>query len=247
MTAPMGKTANLMPALTRADVRHRLNLSRAIHQRGDETTALRLRESADIRPFDKTKFNPESRGGLPGNVAPTHRASEPRRPAAVLVPLVDRPEGFTVLFTQRTTHLKSHSGQISFPGGRLEPGDADAEAGALRETAEEIGLPAACIEVLGRLDPYLTVTGFEVTPVVGAVMLPFRLAPDPREVADVFEVPLAFLLDRANHQHHSRTIIESSGKEAVRAYYAIPFGDRYIWGATAGMLINLYEVLTANL
>ena len=124
----------------------------------------------------------------------------------------------------------------------MEPEDRDAVAGALRETAEEIGLDASHVEILGRLDSYMTVTGYEVTPVVGAVTPPFELKADPKEVADIFEVPLAFFLDPANHQRHSRTI----NPGVVRAYYAIPYGDRYIWGATAGMLVNLYEVLTSG-
>jgi 8-oxo-dGTP pyrophosphatase MutT (NUDIX family) len=110
----------------------------------------------------------------------------------------------------------------------------------LREATEEIGLPGAQVDILGRLDPYLTVSGYEVMPIVGAVTPPLALQRDPTEVADIFEVPLAFFLDPANHQRHTR---DAGG--VTRAYYAMPYGDRYIWGATAGMLINLYEVLTA--
>lgn len=159
-------------------------------------------------------------------------------PAAVLVPLIARPAGLTTLFTQRTGHLAHHAGQISFPGGHVAPGDETPEATALRETEEEIGLARRHVEIVARLGEYVTRTGFKVTPVVGLVAPPFELAPDPREVADVFEVPLDFLLDPANHQRHSR---EFQG--TVRQFYAMPYRGYYIWGATAGMLINLYEVL----
>lgn len=160
-------------------------------------------------------------------------------PAAVLVPLVDRPQGLTVLLTQRTAHLSHHAGQVSFPGGRLEAGE-EPLAAALRETAEEVGLPAAAITLLGFLDDYVTGTGFHITPVVAALTPPLDLTPDPFEVAEVFEVPLAFILDRTNHRRCMRVV---EGRE--RPYYAIPYGERYIWGATAGMLINLVEVLGA--
>src|SRR6266850_3073361 len=121
-------------------------------------------------------------------------------PAAVLVPIVAHPEGLTVLFTQRTVHLKAHSGQVSFPGGRAEPGDPSIEFTALREAEEEIGLPARRVEVLARLPEYFTRTGFRVTPVVGLIQPPLELVPDAREVDEVFEVPLDFILDPANHQ-----------------------------------------------
>ena len=163
------------------------------------------------------------------------------RAASVLVPIVAREDEPTVLFTQRTAHLKSHSGQISFPGGRAEAADASPERTALRETLEEVGLPEARIEVLGRLPDYHTRTGYLITPVVGIVQPPFELQPDPNEVAEVFEVPLAFLMDVRNHQRHSR---EHEGMQ--RSYFAIPWRDRYIWGATAGMLVNLYRYLSGE-
>lgn len=165
-------------------------------------------------------------------------APDKRVPAAVLVPLVDRPGGFTVLLTRRTEHLVNHGGQICFPGGRVEPADSDPMATALRETAEEIGLDPSAVEVIGVLDPYLTITGFMVTPVVGMVRPPLNLRIDAFEVADVFEVPLDFVLDPANHRrvpHHT----------LPRTTYAMPYGDYNIWGATAGMLMNLFRVLTA--
>jgi len=163
----------------------------------------------------------------------------PLTAAAVLVPLVDHVDGFTVLFTRRTDHLEHHAGQISFPGGHVEPSDAHPEDAALRELEEETGLPRGRVEVLGRLDNYVTRTGFDVVPVVGVVAPPIELAPDPHEVAEVFEVPLDFLLDPANHQRHTRTIHGGN-----RHFYAMPYGEYFIWGATAGMLINLYETLT---
>ena len=159
-------------------------------------------------------------------------------PAAVLVPIVDRRGDPTVLLTRRTEHLKDHAGQISFPGGRVDPGDADAEAAALREASEEVGLDASAVRLVGRLDTYVTRTGFEVTPVVGLVSPPFALRLDDFEVAEAFEVPLAFILDHGSRRTHSRVY---DGRQ--RFFYAYPYGDHFIWGATAGMLSNLAEVL----
>lgn len=160
------------------------------------------------------------------------------REAAVLVPLVDRPEGMTMLLTRRTDHLDDHPGQISFPGGRVEPFDASVEAAALREAEEEVGLDPSLVRIVGRLDQYITRTSFSVVPVVGIVEPNYTTNPDTFEVAEVFEVPLAFLLDPANHQKHHR---EYRGMR--REFYAMPYGDYYIWGATAGMIMNLYDVL----
>ena len=158
--------------------------------------------------------------------------------AAVLVPIVTHPAGLSVLFTLRTPHLSAHAGQVSFPGGRLEPGDADEAAAALRETAEEIGLRQDRIRLVGRLDTYVTRTGFRIYPLVGFVTPPLALVPDPQEVADVFEVPLDFLIDPANRRRESRLY---QGRE--RFFWAIPYDGRYIWGATAGMVVNLSELL----
>jgi 8-oxo-dGTP pyrophosphatase MutT (NUDIX family) len=159
-------------------------------------------------------------------------------PAAVLIPVIVHTGELTVLFTQRTAHLKNHSGQVSFPGGRAEPGDASAEFTALRETEEEIGLAMPRVEVLARLPDYRTRTGFRVTPVIGLVTPPLELAPDPREVAEVFEVPLVFLMDERNRQRRTR---EFEGKQV--AYYVFEYGERTIWGATAGILVNLNRML----
>jgi 8-oxo-dGTP pyrophosphatase MutT (NUDIX family) len=167
----------------------------------------------------------------------------PRRDAAVLVPIVDHPDhlgGATVLLTKRTDHLSKHPGQISFPGGSVDPGDRDAVHTALRETEEEIGLDASYIKIAGRLDGYRTGTGFEIVPVVGLVTPGFSLTLQVDEVADSFEVPLAFFLDRANH------IKESAVWQGTkRHYYTMPYPGRRIWGATAAMLVNLCDVLDA--
>ena len=159
-------------------------------------------------------------------------------PAAVLVPIVERADEMTILLTQRTAHLTAHAGQISFPGGRVELEDVSIEAAALRETEEEVGLDSDRIDIVGQLDIYVTRTGFEVTPVVGIVSPPFTLKPDPFEVADIFEVPLSFIVDPANHRKESRL-----HKGVERQFYVLPYENRYIWGATAGMLVNLSEVL----
>jgi 8-oxo-dGTP pyrophosphatase MutT (NUDIX family) len=162
----------------------------------------------------------------------------PLKAAAVLVPIVEHEGELTVLLTRRTDHLADHAGQVSFPGGRIEPEDADPEHAALREAREEVGLPAEQVELIGRLDIYRTRTGFEVVPVVGLVRPPLALAPDPYEVAEVFEVPLSFILDPANHELHSREL-----RGATRHFYVLPYEGRNIWGATAGMLVNLAQVL----
>ena len=162
-------------------------------------------------------------------------------PAAVLVPLVNQLGGITVLLTQRTGHLHDHAGQVSFPGGRVDEADVDRVATALREAAEEIGLAPSAVEIIGSLPEWDIPTGFRVTPVVGWIEPPLHLTLDSFEVAEVFEVPLAFFLDPANHERHCDEI---SGRK--RNYYAMPYQGRNIWGATAGMLHTLYRVLSAG-
>ncbi|MGB8338290.1 MAG: CoA pyrophosphatase [Burkholderiales bacterium] len=159
-------------------------------------------------------------------------------PAGVLVALLNRDAGVHVVLTQRTDHLSDHAGQISFPGGRAEGHDTDIIQTALREAEEEIGLARRQVDVLGTLPDYFTVTGYRVTPVVGWVEAPVSFRPDPFEVAEVFEVPLDFFLDSANHLRHS---LVRDGRE--RFYVAMPYNGRYIWGATAGMLVTLQQVL----
>ncbi|MFN3985370.1 MAG: CoA pyrophosphatase [Rhodocyclaceae bacterium] len=160
------------------------------------------------------------------------------QPAAVLIPLVVSDAGTHVLLTRRTDHLKHHPGQISFPGGRAEDLDASVIDTALREAREEVGLAPECVDVLGSLPDYFTGTGFRITPVVGVTRAPLELRLDTFEVAEAFEVPLDFLMDPANHQRHR---MEYQGR--MREYYAMPYGEYYIWGATAGMLVSMSRIL----
>lgn len=160
------------------------------------------------------------------------------KPAAVLLLVVNHPAEPTVVFTQRTAHLADHAGQISFPGGRCDEADSTPDRTALREAQEEVGIAAECVEVLGRLPEYRTSTGFAVTPVVGWAEPPMAYRPDPDEVADVFEVPLSFLLDSRNHRYESAFF-----KGRMRKYWALPYGERFIWGATAGMLVTFQRIV----
>jgi 8-oxo-dGTP pyrophosphatase MutT (NUDIX family) len=162
-------------------------------------------------------------------------AVRPIRPAAVLVPIVERAEP-TVLLTQRATHLPDHAGQISFPGGKIEADDASPLAAALREAEEEIGLERRFVDPIGYLDLYMTTLGYRIVPTIARIAPDFRLNLNRSEVDDAFEVPLAFLMAEENHKLHSR---EWQGM--TRTVYAMPFGERYIWGVTAGILRNLYE------
>ena len=164
------------------------------------------------------------------------------RRAAVLVPIVDRPEGLTVLLTQRTAHLNNHAGQISFPGGSADELDSSAIETALRETEEEIGLARRHIEIVGVLPDHITASSYLVTPVIGLVTPPFQLVAESNEVAEIFEVPLAFLMNGANHQRMSFELPQGAGR---RSFYAMPYERFFIWGATAGMLRNLFHLLRA--
>ena len=158
--------------------------------------------------------------------------------AAVLIPLLLKQDGLSVLLTQRTNHLRDHAGQISFPGGRMDPQDQSPNDTALRESKEEIGLDPGRVEIIGHLPQYLTVSGYSVTPVVGLVQTQAEYVLDEFEVADVFDVPLSFLLDPANHQ-----VRLWQSEQGGRRFYSMPYENRFIWGATAGMLRNLYHLL----
>lgn len=202
-----------------------------------------LRSRLQAPPIWSPETTDESRMAL---LRQQHVVKAPT-PAAVLVPVVQRDNELTLLLTQRTAHLHDHAGQISFPGGRSEPEDGSPIATALRETQEEIGLAAQHIEILGHLPDYFTVTNYRVTPVVALISPPFDLQPDSFEVAEIFEVPLHFLMNPANHQ---RRVYQWDGGE--RQFYAMPYpktsphaGEYFIWGATAGMLRNLYHLLAA--
>lgn len=177
------------------------------------------------------RFNPELRHLI---------VRDGLRDAAVLIPVVDRKDGATVILTKRTEKLRRHSGQVAFPGGSVDPSDASPEDAALRETEEEIGLDRRFVEVIGRLPDYVSGSGFRVAPILGVVRPGFLLTLNEDEVDDAFEVPLAFVMDQANHGLQSR---EWQGR--VRHFYEMPYGDRYIWGLTAGIIRMLYERLYA--
>lgn len=163
-------------------------------------------------------------------------------PASVLLPIIARPQGLTILFTQRTAHLTDHGGQVSFPGGRADLDDPSPIDTALREAEEEIGLERRHIDVIGTLPIYMTGTGYCVTPVVALVSPPFELRAEPFEVAEIFEVPLGFLM---NGSHHQRRAVELPDGAGRRTFYAMPYERFFIWGATAGMLRNLFHFLRA--
>ena len=198
---------------------------------------VRARLTLDVPPaLHDLTLTDFPRGDLDRNPAAWEQAGvKATRAAAVLVPVVDHAEP-GVLLTMRTSDLPNHGGQIAFPGGKIDPGDSTPLAAALREADEEIGLAAASIEPIGYLDLYLTFTGFRILPVVARVTPNYALKINASEVADAFEVPLAFVMDEANHARKSR-----DWKGVTRHYYEMPFGERYIWGVTAGILRNLYE------
>lgn len=196
----------------------------------------RLRAALD--PLPSLAAQARRRGDHDLNAGPRAPAG-PLRDAAVLAPVIRRPQGWTMLFTVRAADMPTHAGQVAFPGGRLQPEDPDLLACALRETEEEIGVGARFIEPPGAIESYETVTGFLVRPIIGLVDPGFELRPDPREVAEVFEAPLSLVLDPA-----AMEMRETVWRGAPRRYYAIPFGERLIWGATAGMIKALQDRLT---
>lgn len=167
--------------------------------------------------------------------------SVPPRAAAVLIAIINHEKGAQVLLTRRPENMASHPGQVAFPGGKVEKSDDSIVDAALREAHEEVGLDPSLVDIIGYLDTYQTSSGFRITPVVGLVPSSYQLVIDKREVEEAFEVPLEFLMTAENHQKHSRIW---QGKN--RAYYAMPYGDRFIWGATAGMLKNFYDRIYRN-
>lgn len=201
------------------------NWARRIHSRLSESSQLvQEKETGDHT------LNPE--------LGPYAKWDGPPRDAAVLIGIMQRSAGPSVVLTQRTGHLNSHAGQVAFPGGKIDPTDNGPVEAALREADEEIGLDTRQVELLGNLSPYLTGSGYRVIPVVGTITQATPFRPNPDEVDDVFEVPLSFLMNPANHQKQSR---EWQGKR--RFFYAMPFGERYIWGVTAGIIRSLYETV----
>ncbi len=183
------------------------------------------------------------RGWVPELLGEARMTDKPPAHAAVLIPLIARVGGLTVLLTQRTSHLSSHSGQIAFPGGKVDPQDANAQATALREAEEEIGLSPHCVEVLGTFPAYTSGSAYIITPVVGLLRDGFVLTANPDEVADIFEVPLTFLMDPANHRRHA---VDWAGQR--REWFSMPYTDlgseRFIWGVTAALLRNFYQFLS---
>jgi 8-oxo-dGTP pyrophosphatase MutT (NUDIX family) len=209
--------------------------------------AARIAASVPGRRRSPAPPPPETTGALPDGARGDHDLNPdmmprlPLRAAAVLIGIVDEKDGPTILLTRRTDHLTDHAGQVSFPGGRIDPGDPHPEAAALREAAEEIGLDATRAAVVGRLDTYVTRTGYEVVPVVALLTPPLALRPDPSEVAEIFELPLAELMRPGALHLRSRRF-----DGAERWYYALDWQGRHVWGATAGMLNNLVELLAAD-
>jgi len=197
-----------------------------------------LKERLLSPPAWQTEITDENRHVMAADIIAKRQAAGKVTRAAVLIPLLLQPNGLSVLLTQRTTHLRDHGGQISFPGGRMDPEDAGPNETALRESEEEIGLERERVEIIGQLPEYLTVSGYCVTPIIGLVKPQAEYILDEFEVADIFEVPLSFLMDPANHQ-----VRVWQSEQGSRRFYSMPYEGRFIWGATAGMLRNLYHLL----
>ena len=197
-----------------------------------------LKERLLSPPAWQIEITDENRHVMAADIIAKRQAAGKVTRAAVLIPLLLQPNGLSVLLTQRTTHLRDHGGQISFPGGRMDPEDAGPNETALRESEEEIGLERERVEIIGQLPEYLTVSGYSVTPIIGLVKPQAEYVLDEFEVADIFEVPLSFLMDPANHQ-----VRVWQSEQGSRRFYSMPYVGRFIWGATAGMLRNLYHLL----
>ena len=197
-----------------------------------------LKERLLSPPAWQTEITDENRHVIAADIIAKRQVAGKVTRAAVLIPLLLQPNGLSVLLTQRTTHLRDHGGQISFPGGRMDPEDAGPNETALRESEEEIGLERERVEIIGQLPEYLTVSGYSVTPIIGLVKPQAEYVLDEFEVADIFEVPLSFLMDPANHQ-----VRVWQSEQGSRRFYSMPYEGRFIWGATAGMLRNLYHLL----
>ena len=197
-----------------------------------------LKERLLSPPAWQTEITDENRHVIAADIIAKRQAAGKVTRAAVLIPLLLQPNGLSVLLTQRTAHLRDHGGQISFPGGRMDPEDAGPNETALRESEEEIGLERERVEIIGQLPEYLTVSGYSVTPIIGLVKPQAEYVLDEFEVADIFEVPLSFLMDPANHQ-----VRVWQSEQGSRRFYSMPYEGRFIWGATAGMLRNLYHLL----
>ena len=197
-----------------------------------------LKERLLSPPAWQIEITDENRHVMAADIIAKRQAAGKVTRAAVLIPLLLQPNGLSVLLTQRTTHLRDHGGQISFPGGRMDPEDAGPNETALRESEEEIGLERERVEIIGQLPEYLTVSGYCVTPIIGLVKPQAEYVLDEFEVADIFEVPLSFLMDPANHQ-----VRVWQSEQGSRRFYSMPYEGRFIWGATAGMLRNLYHLL----
>ncbi len=197
-----------------------------------------LKQRLQSPPEWQPEITDENRHVIAADIIAKREAAGKVTKAAVLIPLVLKEGGLSVLLTQRTSHLRDHAGQISFPGGRMDPEDQSPNDTALRESQEEIGLDPKRVEIIGHMPQYLTVSGYSVTPVVGLVQAQAEYVLDEFEVADVFEVPLSFLLDPANHQ-----VRLWQSEQGGRRFYSMPYENRFIWGATAGMLRNLYHLL----
>ncbi|MEE2704817.1 MAG: CoA pyrophosphatase [Pseudomonadota bacterium] len=223
------------------EIVRKLEVNRTNKPRGDILTAKYLISHGKLKEFPYEKFGSISSSGIPYHLGAGERGVEfDLKSAEVLVLLIPQPECFNVLFIKRSDSLSTHAGQVAFPGGKVEDIDLELSDAAKRETEEEVGLAPNDIRILGSLDKYLTITGYEIIPFVGLISSPMHFNPDPNEVSDIFEVPLPFLLDKSNHQKVCRNVNGFS-----RAFFAIEYDKYYIWGATAGIVVNLSEVLNS--